>query len=1607
MTLFSRYLKAPLLLALLISGSGCGVELLFVAGIIKTDGGGADGGAPADLPTKPVVQIPPQSFEDKTFTIDLSTGFQDRGEIQSVSLINAPSWLVYDQQKKKITGNPIFGHNLSGFQFTVNVGSNNYSYGPFSISTLGDPFRKQQWHMENIGQQTYSSSSGIPGVDLKLLDVFNQDITGKNVRVAVSDSGIEIAHEDLSANIISGASKNYSLSAPFIGDPTPPTIDGLEAHGTAVAGIIAAKGWNGLGGKGVAPDAKIAGLRFLNLTQTTAAKIDQASGAFDIFNYSYGASGIYPTSPEDAMPQIIFGTKNLRNGKGAIYVKSAGNSFAEDFKYDSTLGLFNCFNVGAGVNGICSFFGNANLNGDENTYPHVITVGAVNASGAKASYSNPGSNIWISSFGGEDGTFEPAILTTDIQGCNKGLSSTLVTPYANTFEQGLGENTNCKYTSAMNGTSSATPMVSGIGALLLEANPNLTWRDVKYILAATADKVDPTASSTPHPQPSLSLAGHTYQLGWTQNSAGFWFHNFYGFGLANAKKAIDLAKIYSGSLGTFKETKDDSGNWLYTSGTLNSPIPDAASSGVSSSINVKHNFTIEGVQIQFLTTHEWITDLGVELTSPAGTKSILLNINSGIFKGTPTSYDAQLLSNAFFGENSNGNWTIKIIDGAAGDTGNLVDWKINIYGYVKSPQPDVTAPLPVASLTHAATQNSSTTSPLISFTGSSSSDVMRYEYSIGSSAGGTSIRNWTSVGSNTSFTAQSLLLTINQTYYVNVRAIDSSENISSVVSSTGWLYTAAAAPTILISSPSVLKMNATGSTVFTVSYSGATAITLTSSDVNLTQVGVTCTKAVAGSGTTTRTVTLTSCTGDGTVRISIAANSAVNSVGVQAGSSGLSSTATIDNTAPSISSLANDAVATKSKTWTWSCNDSPCTYRYLIDTAPTSSPTGSFSSTASASQAAGTGTYYIHVQAQDSSGNTSAIVHFSAVIDNTAPIVTGLSNDAAWRATKTSTWGCNKAPCTYRFLIDTSSSTSPSAVYSATITATQSSGTGTYYIHVQAKDSIGNESTVSHASFKLDNTAPTAPSSASLASSFSQSLISSPVITYGSSTDADSGIQKYQARVVQVSNSSLIKDWTDQTSGAVLAGLSLVTNTQYRLEVSALDNLGNRSATISTVWLADATPPSAPAAGITIGSTPFDLNSTPTLTWNIPTDTSGSGISFYEVRLKKSSDNSIIQDWTTKLRGDSFSGLGLSDDTNHYFEIRATDNANNVSSVANSANWKTNYHYYQKVSQGNQSTCGLTLIGSVKCWGQLAGIINSTFPKTVTGLESNVTDLSAGNGHTCVVQAGAAKCFGFNNNGQLGDGTTTNSTGLVNVSGLSSGVTKITAGDQFSCAIQSGASKCWGGANALGNGTSTPSLTPSNVLNSGSGVTNIVAGANHACQIRSGLVECWGWNGSGSVYGSPASTTITSPVQITEVSLNISAGNSKTCGINSSGAALCWGYGGVIGNGSDSGTPTIVPTLTSGVTKVFAFLNRSYAINSSGSLLGWGVGHVGTGTSGTYSTPVVIIASNVIDLSIGVNGAACALLNSNLLKCWGDNSVGQLGDGTTTTRNVPTDVVNF
>lgn len=530
-----------------------------------------------------------------------------------------------------------------------------------------DPFYEYAWHLKNIGQKVFAKNAAKKDADINLGNLWGQGIDGRGVSILVSDDGVQDTHEDLVANFNYAAanSKDYAFG-PVNARSAPPKRLSSDDHGTSVAGLIAATAMNGKGSAGVAPGALLSSYNFLSAdVDGDPYDHEQFSSAFDIVNMSWGWGQSYLTPPEATNnAAMLAATSNGRSGKGTVLVKASGNSFIVE--RDS-----------AGES-LC--VGSANFDAD-NTTPYTIIVGALAADGEAASYSSSGSNVWISSFGGLDGANNPAMLTTDLTGCTYGMAkSTASLP----FNRGSNGNTNCNYTATFNGTSSAAPLLSGIVALMLQANPNLTWRDVKYILAKTAVPVDySTTAAYSHP-----LAGTTHvtfptqtlwEYPWINNAANFKFHNFYGFGKADATAAVTMAKSYTQYLSktlTFSNVSGVVGNADIDAG-------DSAFSEVENTVSVPANITLEAVQLKLsVSGFTNINGLHLELEHvDTGTKSILVNAQTCLTSANFVSGGTQMvfLSNAFYRESSSGTWKLKIKNTKA-QSGTLSNFSLTFSG---------------------------------------------------------------------------------------------------------------------------------------------------------------------------------------------------------------------------------------------------------------------------------------------------------------------------------------------------------------------------------------------------------------------------------------------------------------------------------------------------------------------------------------------------------------------------------------------------------------------------------------------------------------------------------------------------------------------------------------------------------------------------------------------------------------------------------------------------------------------------------------------------------------------------------------------------------------
>ena len=308
--------------------------------------------------------------------------------------------------------------------------------------TPNDPFYTYQWHLNNTGQ-----SGGIPGADINIEPAWDITRGSHSTAISVADDGIMWTHEDLSANYLGGYDfGNYDT------DPTPSgVLYSTDSHGTAVTGLMAGKGSNGIGVTGSCPDcgyyAAAFGDRFIDDANMFYWQAEMGSAvSSNSWEYSNGGA------PDVVAAAIADVTANGRNGLGMAVVAAAGN----DDRYIAS--------------------------GAVAAQPNVITVGASTTQDLRAYYSNYGSSVDI--MAPSSGLTTADITTTDVyppvgSGYNPGGAS--------------GNYANGAYTNDFGGTSAATPIVAGVVGLMFDVNPFMTLEEAKRSIQFTADKVGPVS----------------------------------------------------------------------------------------------------------------------------------------------------------------------------------------------------------------------------------------------------------------------------------------------------------------------------------------------------------------------------------------------------------------------------------------------------------------------------------------------------------------------------------------------------------------------------------------------------------------------------------------------------------------------------------------------------------------------------------------------------------------------------------------------------------------------------------------------------------------------------------------------------------------------------------------------------------------------------------------------------------------------------------------------------------------------------------------------------------------------------------------------------------
>ncbi len=471
-----------------------------------------------------------------------------------------------------------------------------------------DPLFPDQWHLRNTGQ----IAGSLVGADVNIVDAWDM-ATGEGVNIVVVDDGVEESHPDLAANMRPDLSFDF-----FDTDPDPSPGTSADSHGTSVSGVAAAVGDNDLGVIGSGFEANIIGARLVTgeaftdkqeadaLSHQVTANLP--ANQADVSNNSWGIAGYYPFM-EVLSPLSEAALRNGvtvgRGGKGVVYLFAAGNYREYGFHVSRDARA---------------------------SSRYTIAVAASGADGAYAYYSDYGPALLVNAPSSYQGG---GITTTDLVGA-------------------AGSSPD-DYTNDFGGTSSATPLVSGIVALMLDANPELTWRDVQHILVDTSTKNDPK------------------HAGWFSNASGRMYNVNYGFGRVDATAAVTAAADWV--------NVPPEATPLEASDAPNANIPDGSPNGIIQSLEIESDsaFFTEHVEVIVDITHAWRGDLELVLTSPSGTAVTLLPANPDDFFADIS--QVKFTSVAHWGEDPNGEWTLRIADMEEMDVGTLNEWSISIYGF--------------------------------------------------------------------------------------------------------------------------------------------------------------------------------------------------------------------------------------------------------------------------------------------------------------------------------------------------------------------------------------------------------------------------------------------------------------------------------------------------------------------------------------------------------------------------------------------------------------------------------------------------------------------------------------------------------------------------------------------------------------------------------------------------------------------------------------------------------------------------------------------------------------------------------------------------------------
>ncbi|HBB30980.1 MAG TPA: peptidase S8 [Cyanobacteria bacterium UBA8803] len=502
-----------------------------------------------------------------------------------------------------------------------------------------DSLYYQQWYLNHSGGSLLA-----PGSHIDVEKAWDITKGNRSIVVAIADDAIDLNHPDFQGPGKIVAPKDFKDQDLL---PLPASSD--ESHGTACAGIAVAEE-NGKGIVGVAPGCALMPIRTSGFLDD-----DSIEQLFDwaiqnnasVISCSWGPAAVYFPLSLRQRAALTRAATTGRQGKGCVVVFAAGNAnrpvSGTVFERNWPDNLLR---------------GPTNWLGGFTVHPDVITVSACTSLGKKSAYSNWGTNVSVCA---PSNNAPPGMWFEKTGYIATAPEVNVDTPGLGMFSADLlgtlGYDTG-DFVSNFGGTSSACPVVAGVAALVLSANPDLTAQEVKRILQDSADKIVDRDSD-----PQLGMRLGTYDT----NGYSQWF----GYGKVNAFKAVQAAQ-------QLKVKATPAAQVLKKRNDMSLAIPDDNPNGITSVIRITESASVQEIQVSVNIEHNFLGDLEVTLKSPNGQSVLLQNRTLGVKTQLSKTYSLETTPalKQLLNQSAAGVWQLQVVDCSPTDTGTLKSWEL-------------------------------------------------------------------------------------------------------------------------------------------------------------------------------------------------------------------------------------------------------------------------------------------------------------------------------------------------------------------------------------------------------------------------------------------------------------------------------------------------------------------------------------------------------------------------------------------------------------------------------------------------------------------------------------------------------------------------------------------------------------------------------------------------------------------------------------------------------------------------------------------------------------------------------------------------------------------